>query len=250
MSVLVFFLFLLAGVPHNAQGQGATSPGQVVAEDKVFDVITIKKSGGADGGMGLGKSTPDTILIMNTPLRSLIAHAYSIKQNAIVGGPSWLESEEFDIEAKVLPDANGRLPQLNREEIESRFKTMLRDRFQFASHFEMRKVPAYELSVSSGGSKLKAAIPGNTYADGVKGPDGRTGAGLRIVENHVFTGQGIPVAEFADTLSDLLDRTVIDLTNRTGLYESHSTFPLSRVQERVLNSLRTTPCWARNWVYV
>ncbi len=203
---------LLAGSTIACLGQGP-SP------EKVFDVITIKKSGGFEGGMGLGASTPDTISLSNTPIKSLIAHAYGIKQDAIVGAPSWVGTEEFDINAKVLPDANGVVPRLNQQEIEARFKTLLRDRFQLAAHFETRRIPVYELSVAGTGSKLKAASPGDNYASGIKMPNGRTGAGLRIVDNHRFTGQAITTRTLADTLSDILERTVLDQTNLAGLYD-------------------------------
>lgn len=186
--------------------------------EKSFDIVTIKKSNTADGGMGLARSTPDQISIMHTALRNLIARSYSLREDLVLGGPSWLDSEEFDIQAKVLPDEHGSIPRMNRAETQARLQTMLRDRFQLKSHLETRNLSVYELTLADI-DKLKPAKPGATYADGVKGPDGRTGPGLLIIENNHFTGQAITITALANILSDLLHRTVLDHTSQPGLYD-------------------------------
>ena len=178
--------------------------------------------------MGLGKSSPDTISVANTSARSLIAHAYGVPEWAIEGGPDWMKNTEYDIEAKVLPDDHGVLPQMNLTEIQDRIKGLLAQRFGLICHFETRRIPVYELKVIATGARLKQATPGDSYPNGISGPNGRTGAGLMILKNNMFIGQGIRIGGLVDTLSMLFQRTVVDETGLTGRYDISLRVPLAR----------------------
>jgi uncharacterized protein (TIGR03435 family) len=183
-----------------------------------FDVVTIKPSDTTVGGMGLARSTPDGIAIVNATAKSLIANAYAIKADLIFGGSGWVGSTEYDVEAKVLPK-NGVLPRMNRAQLGILMKAMLADRFKLTVHTEMRQLPVYELTVSKGAPKFHEAVPGNTYADGLQGPEGRTGAGMMRMMNGRFTGQAISISGLVDTLAMELHRTVVDKTGLTGKYD-------------------------------
>jgi uncharacterized protein (TIGR03435 family) len=184
-----------------------------------FDVVTIKPSKASAGGMGLGLSSPDSVSLMNVTPRSLIRAAYGIKEEYISGGPGWVGSDEYDVEGKVLvPDGSTMLP-LSRAQISRMMQAMLTDRFKLVVHTEVKVLPVYELTVAKGGPKLKEAVPGNTYADGLKGPDGRSGAGMMMLMDGKFTGQAIALSGLVDTLSLELHRTVVDKTGLSGKYD-------------------------------
>lgn len=217
-----------ASAPITTQASSAASPGNWRQELRIFDVVTIKPSSKADGGMGLGKSTPDSISLANTSARSLIAHAYGLPEWAIEGGPSWMGNTEYDIEAKILPDDHGVIPQMNLTEIQEGMKGILAERFGLISHFETRKIPVYELRVIVTGARLKEATPGDSYANGISGPNGRTGPGLMRIKDHMFIGQAIPISGLVETLSLLLQRTVVDKTGLTGLYDISLPIPLEK----------------------
>ena len=66
-----------------------------------FDVATVKKNK-SDTHMMRIMMKPDGFACDNIPLKTLIAQAYGIKQDLISGGPDWVDSEGFDVDAKVL----------------------------------------------------------------------------------------------------------------------------------------------------
>ena len=89
-------------------GQGsASTPSSVPAETKplAFDVVSIRPSDRTDGAWGF-RPTSDGYSAMNVSLRKLIEEAYSkYDDKLVVGGPSWIDSANFDIQAK-LPSAD------------------------------------------------------------------------------------------------------------------------------------------------
>ena len=56
-------------------------------------------------------------------------------------------------------------------------------------HTETKQLPVYELVVAKGGSKLKEATAGDTYANGIKGPDGVARGGMMRVGPGQLTAQ-------------------------------------------------------------
>ena len=189
------------------------------ASHQAFDVVTIKPSKTFVGGMGLGKSSKDSVSLINVSPRALIANAYGLKPRLVSGGPDWMDSTEYDIECKVLVTDPSHPPQLTRDQIRLMMQSLLADRFKLSLHTESRQLPVFGLAIAKGGPKLQEAKPGNTYPNGLKGPDGRSGAGMMIVQNQKFTGQAIAISGIVDTLSILLDRTVVDRTGLTGRYD-------------------------------
>lgn len=243
--LLVGTLLVLLGGSTKALHMMAQAPSATASDSsrseprpafRSFDVVTIKPSSKTVGGMGLGNSTPDTISLANTSVRSLLAHAYGLPEWAIVGGPDWIHNTEYDIQAKILPDDHGVVPQMNRTEIREGIKEILTQRFGLISHFETRKIPVFELSVIGTGARLKQAVPGDTYPNGISGPNGRSGPGLMRLKDNVFIGQGIPISGLVDTLSLLLQRTIVDKTGLTGLYDIFSSHTFGEAR-----SIRASP---------
>jgi len=210
------FLLFMAGwialtVP-SAMAQ--TSP-----QPSAFDVATIKPSNTAVGAMGLGKSSPNGISLINVTAKALISNAYGIKDDLISGGPGWVKSSEYDVEAKVLSTGGADTPRLNRNQIRPMMQALLADRFKLVVHNETKELPIYELTIAKGGPKLHEAKPGDTYSNGLKGPDGVPPAGMMMIMNGKFTGQGIALSGLVDTLSRELHRTIVDKTGLTGKYD-------------------------------
>ena len=193
--------------------------GIVMAQTPAFDVVTIKPSKTAVGGMGLGRSTPDGVEIINSTAKSLIANAYDLKADYIHGGPGWVDTAEYDVTAKVLPGQGAVLPHLDVAQIKRMMKAMLADRFQLVVHEEVKELPVLELTVIKGGVKLHEAAPGDTYPNGLKYPDGKDGIGMMIIQDGVFTAQAVPIANLVDTLSLVLHGTVVDKTGLLGKYD-------------------------------
>ncbi len=92
-------------------------------------------------------------------------------------------------------------------------------------HRETKELPVYALVIAKNGPKLHEAKPGDTYANGIKGPDGGpTGTGIMRVKmgaggTSELVGQGLPIESLVRLLSGQLHRTVLDKTGMKGIYD-------------------------------
>lgn len=90
------------------------------------------------------------IELRGTTLFTLIARAYSMSSDRIIGGPRRLEFDKYDVVAKMPPGAKtGDVPQLLRPLLAERFKLVVKD--------STRPVISYALVQGNGKHKLKPA---------------------------------------------------------------------------------------------
>ena len=84
-----------------------------------------------------------------------------------------------------------------------------------------KELPVYALVVAKNGPKLQEAKPGDTYPNGIKGPDGRAlgHGGMMRMGPGQLTGQGVPMTFLVQQLSQQLGRTVLDQTGLKGNYD-------------------------------
>jgi uncharacterized protein (TIGR03435 family) len=135
----------------------------------------------------------------------MIRNAYDLQDFQITGGPGWVDSDRFDIIAKV-EGAPG-LP-----ERRLMMQALLAERFNFSAHHETRDMAVYDLVLAR--------------------PDGKLGAGLRHVDcaivktcgntnvtNSVLKASGRTLADFAQTLSAIVARIVIEKTSLDGAFD-------------------------------
>ncbi|HEY1741647.1 MAG TPA: M56 family metallopeptidase [Granulicella sp.] len=185
-----------------------------------FEVATVKPS--LPGGtMVMTKFTPDGIQIKNAPLILIIRQATGLLNSTddqIIGAPSWVKTEKYDIDAKVSESDVPKLDKLSRMERNEMMLPVLADRFKFAAHREIRELPVYELVAAKGGSKLKEATPGDTYPNGLKNDQGQSSPGMMRVGRGTVDCQAIPVTALLEILT-LSGRTVVDKTGLTGKYD-------------------------------
>jgi uncharacterized protein (TIGR03435 family) len=83
-------------------------------------------------------------------LLQLIETAYGVKEDEVAGGPSWLDTDIFDVVAKVPEGATPATAKLM-------LQSLLAERFGLVARSEKRPMPRYVLTVGKGGSKLKPA---------------------------------------------------------------------------------------------
>jgi bla regulator protein blaR1 len=187
-----------------------------------FEIASVRpnKDGGARGENRYHPGGRFTS--RNTTLKSLILAAYRIPASRLSGGPSWIESDGFDIEAKA---PSGMFPprQLVREEtnkLDRMLQTLLADRFSLKLRREQREVPVYLLVVAKGGAKLQpppkardCLAPANDFSNSCHSLGGGARAGLRA--------QSADMDDFADVLSNLsfADRPVFNRTGLKGVFD-------------------------------
>ncbi len=115
----------------------------------------------------------------------------------VAGGPDWMRSDRYDIEAKADRP-------LTSADLQEAVKTLLADRFQLKSHREKREVAGLVLRSSRTPAGLKEAGGDERYSMRMDG-----GA-------FVFTAASMSV--LANYLSNLLTAPVLDETELKGKY--------------------------------
>src|SRR5579872_3311036 len=96
------------------------------------------------------------LTISNAPLRNLIRNAYKVHDFQISGGPSWMDSERFDILAKA---PEGSSP----EDLNRMLQALLAERFRLVIRRETRESPVYALVVAKNGLKMQRSAPDAEY---------------------------------------------------------------------------------------
>jgi uncharacterized protein (TIGR03435 family) len=170
-----------------------------------FEVVSIKAAEAMKGpGIRIGISQDKgRITMSNVTLSMILTQAYKLKQQQLVA-PDWMESTHFDIVAKLPEGAT-------KDQVPAMLQTMLADRFKVKIHKESKVLPIYAMVVAKGGPKLK-----ETDAEG----------GLRMMmssKGREMEGK-TTLSRLADSLSNTLDRQVIDMTELKGVYEINLTW--------------------------
>ncbi len=123
--------------------------GQAVAAPPAFEVASIKPADPAAGGSRYGmRTSPGLLSAPAFTLRGLVGAAYGVKGYQITGGPRWIASAQFELEAKPANPAS-------REQLMLMLRSLLADRFKLALHEETRELPVYALVVAKNGPKLR-----------------------------------------------------------------------------------------------
>jgi uncharacterized protein (TIGR03435 family) len=145
----------------------------------------------------------------NISVLSLLHWAYEMPETRILGAPAWAAEAHFNIEASADPALDLQLKTINsdagRKLKEKMVQAMLADRFQFAAHFETRELPIYDLVVAKGGPRL--------------GPVRSDGTTISTSNGHIAVQAPNSVAVFAEELSKVVGRNVVDKTGLSGRYD-------------------------------
>ena len=165
-----------------------------------FEVATVKPSALQPIGQTSKRMdwNSERLNFSYVSLKDVIGRAYRVQQYQI-SGPDWLESERFDITAKLPPGSSSL-------QVAQMLQGLLADRFKMAIHRETKELPVYALVVAKGGPKLKSSE--SDY--GISTNSNRT----RL---HVTAKATMP--RFAEFLSGEIGRPVVDQTGLTSAYD-------------------------------
>jgi bla regulator protein blaR1 len=213
---------VMFGLLHATQSRAQSQAQNTAATSLVYEVASIKPNKSGTNMVRL-MFTPDGLSATNGTLEMLINAAYGVENSQISGAPSWLNSDKYDIEAKMDSSTADDLRKLNEDDRrvarQHMLQALLAERFKLTLHRETKELPVYELVVAKDGPKFKEAKPGDTYPNGIKGPDGQSHAGMMFMTREGFTAQGIPISNFVQHLTRQLGRNVVDKTGLTGKYD-------------------------------
>ncbi len=204
-----------------------------------FQAVSIKRNTSdwkepAKHAMGVGARGAE-----NASLLLLIQFAYAVRDNPmnghwlplpasqVAGGPDWISSLRYDIEAEPGAGADSK-------QIWLMWQTLLADRFQLRLHREIRELPVYHLELGNTGPKLPAAkeagcvsfplgtkprpVPGKVDCGYVSGPFSSHTGRLRI------EGRKVHIADLARELASVLDRPVLDEAGFAGEFDLNLSF--------------------------
>jgi uncharacterized protein (TIGR03435 family) len=184
----------------------------------VYDVASVKPNKANDGMMRI-MNHPDGFSCTNISLKTLIGNAYGIRQDLITGGPGWVDSMGFDVEAKVGAEDVEAFKKLTIRQRNSLLQSLLVDRFHLKVHHETKILPMYDLLVAKGGSRLKANATVPPSPDAAKDPEAAKPRGMMTMGPGMLKGQGVPMASITNQLSYALQATVTDKTGLTGDFD-------------------------------
>jgi uncharacterized protein (TIGR03435 family) len=220
--VVVTVAVLLATAAYGLFGQSDTHP--------AFEVATIKRNVSAQEATGVAYKPGGRIIAKCAPLRLLIQFAYAfhdslghslpLKAFQVVGGPAWIDSESYDIEAK--PESN-----TDPSQAWLMLQTLLADRFRLTLHKEWRSLPVYDLTVKKSGLKLPppkdtrcVSFPPGTTPHYVPGAFDCGYAPLLLSSSTLeMEGRKLHMADLVRELARALGEPVLDKTGFTGEFD-------------------------------
>jgi uncharacterized protein (TIGR03435 family) len=208
--------FLVAACTGFAQTSGESPSFEVVSVKPASAPIATKDgySAGYNAGMRAALASfgirvvGKRVSVTDATLRDLIRLAYQVKDYQILG-PPWLAGEKFEI-AATLPDG------ATKEQAPAMLRTTLEQRFHLKLHREMRELPVYALVVDKKEAKLTPVAPAGNSAGHID-PGGENPS----VRHVRLRGA---VSSFADSLTPIAGKPVMDMTGIKGSYDFDLTY--------------------------
>ena len=121
----------------------------VAGGSPAFDVVSVKRNPEPGTNNPLSPPVGGRLVLRNQTVRGLISSSYGVQDYLIIGGPNWLRTDGFDIDARVEATPPPPAPQML-----LRIRTLLADRFTLVMHNEQREVPIYRLVLARGDGQL------------------------------------------------------------------------------------------------
>lgn len=189
-------------VNTGAQTKTATSP------PPKFEVASVRPNLNPPTERdGFVRPGPDGLAARSATLKSLVMWAYGLKEFQIAGGPDWLGSQRYDIQAKAGTP-------VNEDQLMQMLQALLAERFKLEVHRETRVLAVTALVIGKSGPKLHEVPPGDRLHGQIRFE--MSGKAMRL------TGEKAPMPELASWLTSILGdaaRPVLDKTGLTGAYD-------------------------------
>jgi uncharacterized protein (TIGR03435 family) len=196
----------------------------VDAQRPAFDAASVKRRTDPGGGF-LGRRPGGRFVAEGASLQELIEFAYGLQPYQITGGPGWLSTERWDVNATGAPGTPN--------DVLVAVQQLLADRFSLVVHRDTRELQVYALVLARRdggfGPQLKrspidcAALQAEALRTGVVPPEAR---GRCMAQGRVGSIQigGSPLSELVLLLSARLQRMVVDRTALTGPWDVTLTY--------------------------
>lgn len=184
--------------------------GQEKSPRLTFDVASIKLAKpGTPGGAIKVMPGGEEYIAQDAPVKLLIALMYKIPMRQITGGPDWLSTDLYEIDAKANHS-------YNIDDLHVMFQNLLTDEFKLKFHKEIKEGNVYALTIDRSGLKMKEHTADQAFNIPITGG---VAAG--------FTGDRVDMQYLCWWLGQVLtndQRPVVDMTGLTKFYDFKLTF--------------------------
>ncbi len=214
----------------------ATDHAQAPAQKPSFEWATVKAGVAGDNQSRIGVEIDGRFLATNVTLKQVMHSAYFVHDYQILGGPSWIATDRWSIEAKTEPESIF-LPRKpsdvpGADPLALMVQSLIEELFQLKVHCGTGFFPIYELVVGKGGLKMQLAEDQTPRGSGraSETPPPRLPNGLPALTNYAsrwgftpngmyFDSKAVPLDRLVRILVNVTNRAVIDKTGLTGLYD-------------------------------
>jgi uncharacterized protein (TIGR03435 family) len=180
-----------------------------------LEVASIRLNPSFAPAASVSVSPGGLLTFANVTFRYVIQRAYGLRPSQVVGGPDWLDSENYDLIVRTgKPGAPEQLMPVLQTLLAARLKLVLRKEARETSVFALvlagsdRQLgPQLRASSMVCGMPQALAPPGERPICG-----GRSGVGF-------ISAGGVTMDELARSLSPMVERPIVDRTGLTGGFD-------------------------------
>ena len=209
------------------------------ATGAVFEVASVRQN--RDGGSvaGLRRFPGGRFEATNIQLASLISFAYQLQPFELVGDPSWLTDERWNINAKLPGDPPAAPPgTIDANALAT--QALLAERFKLVVHRETREMAVYQLVTVNRDGQVGKGLHRSTVdclaiqratdeaaRGGAAPPDPNTpdrmACGMRVSVGRIQFG-GRPLSTLLNALTAITQRRIVDRTGLAGDWQFDISF--------------------------
>jgi uncharacterized protein (TIGR03435 family) len=183
-----------------------------------FDVVSFQRCAAAGSFKVDVPVDGDSVKCHCQPVSRILTFAYSspaASEFRMTGAPAWVSTDLYNFEADVAHEDLGTWLKFGLEQRKAALRKLLADALKLKARMNATPKPVYTLSVAESGPKLKKYTQGEQE---------RLPNGLLLVGRDTsWVGwtayfQDNSMGDLAESLSEHLDRPVLDQTGLTGTY--------------------------------
>lgn len=181
--------------------------------DVAFEVASVKPNRSGDSSSSTS-GRAGSFSAINVTARRLIIYAYRLREFQLAGGPGWIGSDRFDIQARVPEGAKQDNPAMTR--------ALLKERFKLVAHTEVRQEQVYALVLARPDGRLGAGIkPSTRECNSPPGTPSPCGMNSSVNDaSGKLTGNGQSLENLVNALGSFgLSRMVLDKTGLKGTFD-------------------------------
>ncbi len=203
-------------------GQSAVAQNNAPSSRAQLDVAAIRRNVDASPMQNIGVAPGGRLMVKNLPVRFMIRFAYSVQDFQISGGPSWMNTDAYDINARASEDVGF-------EQARPLLQKLLEDRFKLVVRHETREMVEYQMVPGKNGQTIAISkeggyvVPSPENLPRAAGPWPRYCGNIGVLPN-LIEAYAVPMDRFVAVLSGVLGRSVIDKTGIKQNVDIHLEF--------------------------